>query len=310
MEWRLCKIIVIDLLKKMLLFINQETAVIFAQLKYPEHEIPIALEYNHEQQKACLITKNGEKGSLFIINLANPKLYRLPVELPAPLQCATAPTFSSVYFIDATATLYSLDMTTLKLTPIAQPDNASCVGITFANDKVYTAWETKEKGNVAIFKETGEFLAEYPLEGIPTNICVHQEKILVPFTESHLHGEGLAILTEENLPNYLTFQSPERAKALRAYPCNVTINPTSNTAYIINEDSSSLTIIDLTNNSITDSFSIGRSITNLYLLPNPNFAIATSNMFADLSIIDLVNQRLLSMSNDDCEFANMLIVLK
>lgn len=310
MEWRLCKIIVIDLLKKMLLFINQETAAIFAQIKYPEHEIPIALEYNHEQQKACLITKHGEKGSLFIINLANPKLYRLPVELPAPLQCALTPTFTFAYFIDATATLYSLDMTTLKITPIAQPDNAACVGIAFANDKVYTAWETKEKGNITIFKASGEFLAEYPLEGIPTNICIYQEKILVPFTESHIHGEGLAIFTEDSVPIYLTFQLPELVKALRAYPCNITIDPTNSTAYIINEDSSSLTIIDLANNSITGSFSIGRSITNLYLLPNPNFAIATSNMFADLSIIDLVNQRLLSMSNDDCEFANMLIVLK
>lgn len=310
MEWRLCKIIVIDLLKKMLLFVNQETAAIFAQIKYPEHEIPIALEYNHEQQKAYLVTKHEEKGSLFIINFVNPILYRLPIEFPAPLQCTITPTFNSVYFIDATSTLYCLDMTTLKLTPIAQPDNASCVGIAFANDKVYTAWETKEKGNIAIFKTTGEFLAEYPLEGIPTNICIYQEKIFVPFTESHIYGEGLAIFTEGNLPIYLSFQSPEFVKALHAYPCNITIDPTNNTAYIINEDSSSLTIIDLASNSITGSFSIGRSITNLYLLPNPNFAIATSNMFADLSIIDLVNQRLLSMSNDDCEFANMLIVLK
>jgi DNA-binding beta-propeller fold protein YncE len=310
MEWFIYKMIIIDLLKNMLLFIDQRNAAIFAQLNYPEQEIPVALEYNSEQQKACLITKNGNKGSLFIINVTTPKIYRLPIEFPAPLQCAITSTFNFAYFIDDKSTLYCLDMTALTITPIGQPDDASCVGIAFADDKIYTAWETKENGSIAVLKTNGDFLAEYQLEGIPTNICIYQEKILVPFTESQVYGEGVAIFTEDSLPIYLSFQTPQSVKALRAYPCNITINPSTNTAYIINEDSSSLTMVDLTSNSISGAFSIGRSITNLYLLPNPNFAIATSNMFADLSVIDLVNQRLISMSNNDCEFANMLIILK
>jgi hypothetical protein len=310
MEWYIYKMIIIDLFKNMLLFIDQRTSAIFAQINYPKQEIPVALAYNSQEQKACLVTKQGDKGSLFIINITTPKLYRLPIDFPAPLQCSITPAFTFVYFIDDKSTLYRLDMTALTITPIVQPENASCVGITFADDKIYTAWETKENGSIAILKENGDFLAEYQLEGIPTNICVYQGKILVPFTESQVHGEGLAIFTEDKLPIYLSFQSPESVKALRAYPCNITISPATNTAYIINEDSCSLTMIDLLNNTISGAFSIGRSITNLYLLPNPNFAIATSNMFADLSVIDLVNQRLISMSNNDCEFANMLIILK
>ena len=310
MEWFIYKMIVIDLLKNMLLFIDQQTAAIFAQINYPKQEIPVALEYNSQEQKACLVTKNGDKGSLFIINVTTPKIYRLPIEIPAPLQCTITPNFKFAYFTDDKSTLYRLDMTALTITPMVQPDNASCVGITFADDKIHTAWEAKENGSIAILKENGDFLSEHQLDGIPTNICVYQGKILVPFTESQVHGEGLAIFTEDKLPIYLSFQSPQSLKALRAYPCNITINPTTSTAYIINEDSCSLTTIDLANNTISGSFSIGRSITNLYLLPNPNFAIATSNMFADLSVIDLVNQRLISMSNNDCEFANMLIVLK
>lgn len=309
MEWCIYKILVIDLLKNMILLIDQKTSGILAQIKIPENHTPILLEYNREQQKACLITKHENNGSVFIINLTNYKLYRLPVDFPAPLQCTVAPDFQTIYFIDQTAVLQRLNMTTLTIAPIAQPDNATCVGIVYSNHKIYTAWEAKENGSVAVFKPDGEFILEYQLEAIPTNLSIHHEKLLVTYTESKLHGEGLAIFKEDALPIYLSFQPAETAKALHAYPCNIAIDSASNHAYIINEDSCSITVIDLNIDQIIGAFPLGRSITNLYLLPNPKFAIATSNMFADLSVIDLINQRLLSISNSNCEFANMLSVL-
>jgi len=89
----------------------------------------------------------------------------------------------------------------------------------------------------------------------------------------------------------------------------VAVAPDGNTAYVVNEDSGSITVVDLSTTDITGHISIGRSISNLTILPDCRFAVATSNMFADLALIDLVNERLLSVTASTHEILSPIIIL-
>lgn len=310
MEWQDCKMITIDLIAHTVLFIENKTGNMLSQFPYPAKLMPTFLAVNDTQTKACLAAKRNEEGCLFILNLHTAQSYQLPVTLPAPLQITLDPDFKNAYFVSHTSTLYHLDLVTLSLKAFAQPSGATCVGIYLSKKRIYTAWETEGTGIIAVFSIDGEFLYEYKVSGIPTNICVNEDKIYVPFTQSNLHGEGLAILAENQPPIYLSIQPAGNANAPHIYPCNVTIDEEKNIAYVVNEDSGSITMVNLTDHTICDYFAVGRSITNLYLLPDTRFAVATSNMFADLSLLDLVNRRLLSITSNAHELSAMLAILK
>ena len=122
-----------------------------------------------------------------------------------------------------------------------------------------------------------------------------------------LYGEGMAIfpLDEINAPTYLVINPADNC-AISAYPCHIALNDEKSRAYITNEDSGSISMIDLLRHEIIASIQIGRSITTLSLLPDNRFAIAASNMFADLSLIDLVNRRLIAVSEIDAELSSWL----
>lgn len=309
MEWQNCKLIAIDLTGHQALLIENKNGTVLSRFNYPTAATPTGLAVHASGAKACLATKQENNGSIFILNLNSAERYRLPVDLPDPTQFAIDPEFKQAYFVSHESILYALDMMTLELKALAQPSGATCVGICLTGQHIYTAWETEAEGIAAAFSAAGDFLYEYKISGIPTNLCVWQNKLLIPFTESKTYGEGLAILSENTVPIYLTFQAPSATRALHVYPCNVTIDSTRNIAYVTNEDSGSITMIDLTDNSICDHFTIGRSITNLHLLPDTRFAIATSNMFADLTLLDLINQKLLSITERTKELSSLLAVV-
>lgn len=309
MEWQDCKFIAIDLGARQVIYVDNKTGEVLGRFDYPKASQPVFLAAQPGADKAVLAVSREDEGSIFILSLHSTQSYRLPVKLPSPMQFTMRPDFKAAYFVSQDAILYRLDMTALTAKALAQPSGADCVGICCANQRVYTAWEASDGGVVAAFAETGEFLHEYKVSGIPTNLCVRRDKILVPFTESHTYGEGLAILSEKEPPVYRTFQAASASRALHVYPCNVTIDEAKGVAYVVNEDSGSITMLRVDDYTVCDQFAVGRSITNLCLLPDSRFAIATSNMFADLSMLDLVNRKLLSVTDRSQELSSLLAVL-
>ncbi|MEG6584330.1 YncE family protein [Dendrosporobacter sp. 1207_IL3150] len=314
MDWAKYKMLAVDAAAHTLLLIDGENGEILSEMSYPDTCVPTALVLAPEANKAFLPAAgtNGS-GSLFIANLTNFTLYRLPMEIPHPSQFAITPCGTKAYLVDPGGTLYQVNTTEMTLTMLGQPENAACVGI-LADDKfIYTAWEHKNGGSIATFDCNGQLISEYSMPGIPTNITINKERILIPFTATSFTGEGLAVfdksLGDDLTPTVITIQCPMRTTGLKAYPCSVTVAPDDCTAYVINEDSGSITIIDLSTSSITGHIALGRSISNLYILPDSRFAIATSNMFADLTLIDLVNERVLSVAASNQEILNYLAIL-
>lgn len=314
MDWAPYKMLLVDTTAHALLLVDGAKGEILAEMSYPENYLPTALAVTADLAKAYLpAAGNNGSGALFIANLNHFSLYQLPMELPHPVQFALGPDNTTVYLVDPGGILYAADTVAMTLTKLGQPDNASCVGIATDQQSIYTAWEHKNGGSIAIFSLQGELLKEHILSGIPTNIVVNGNRILVPFTASSFTGEGLAIYDQnkqdDSIPAVITIQCPLRTAGLKAYPCSVTVGPDEHTAYIVNEDSGSITLVDLHKADITGHITLGRSISNLKLLPDNRFAIATSNMFADLSLIDLVNERLLSVTASKNEIFNQFMIL-
>lgn len=307
MPWPPCKFIAVDLAESAAYLLDNTTQDAFGRFPLPKGSVPAGISLG--EGKLCLAVRSSGEGSLYIISPPSAQMYRLPLSFAPPLQFAADGALQCAYCVAEDATLYRLDLVALTSQALAQPADATCTGIAVADGKVFTAWETDDgEGVLTVFAAAGEFLYEYKIPGIPTNLLVRDGAAYLTFTDSKIYGEGLACIAENELPRYITIHSPETANALRAYPCSVTIDSVQNRAYVVNEDSGSVTIVDLRSESVSGSFSVGRSITNLYLLPDRRFALATSNMFADLSLLDLVNQKLLSIC-DSREFSALLAVL-
>lgn len=315
MEMTPFNLLVIDVSSHALLLIDALTGQALSKMPYPPEYMPVGLAVTSDLGKAYLpAVDQSSGGAVFAVNLKACSLYQLPIKLPHPLQFALAPDNNTVYFTAPDGILYSLDTTALKLTTCGQAANqaCTCIGLAVSSENVYSAWESDNSGVIAVFSQNGELTNEYPVSGIPTNIVYDKSGvIMVPFTSNGTYGEGLFIVRiHENCPpTILTIQCPACANSNGAYPCQATLAPDGQTAYVVNEDSGSVTIIDLTTGTVVDHFSVGRSISTLTVLPDAHFGVASSNMFGDLALIDLVNGRLLSFTTDNHEFLSSIAVL-
>lgn len=310
MEWQNCNFISISLSSQKVYLVENKSGNTTEIFSYPSSMSPAALSVDSSRTKAVLtLTEENGRGGIYIIHLNNLKAYRLPVKIPAPLQFTLAPDGKSAYFISGGAALYHLDITALSCKLLAQGEDAVCSGIVFENGRLYTIWESGGKGIATIFSSDGEILQENEISGIPTNLAVTGGQMIITFTESDPYGEGVVFLPEEGEPAYLTIQSHVTPYMPHIYPCSITLNRQADLGYVVHEDGGLISILDPINRAVHKTFNIGRSITCLHLLPDERFAIATSNMFADLSLIDLVNCKLIAISDSSEELSSLLAMV-
>lgn len=310
MEWPNCKFIASELALHQLCAIDNNTGRLLGCFPYPLTLTPTAFCRQNNSDKLCISFKSDSMGNIYIVNTSTMQGYKLPIEIPSPLQFTATPDLCNSYFTTPNETLYHLNMTTLELNALAQPENAFCCGLTVNDQKIFSVWETTNgHGIVAIFNKNGELDKEIEIRAIPTNIAIHGSDILIPFSESSEYGEGFAVINHDESPRYITIHDPASSYTPSLYPCSITIDDNNNIAYLIHENGGSISIVDTSNYSVHNTFSIGRSISNIYLLPDTRFALATSNMFADLTLLDLVNHRLLSVNDSSQEFSNLLTII-
>lgn len=309
-------LLVLDAASHALLLVDGLSGQALSKMAYPAEYTPTGLAVTGDKNKAYIpaVHKNGS-GALFTANLKANSFYRLPIDIPHPMQFALSPDDITIYFTGPDSILYMLDTTTLNLAVCGQAaaQTCICVGLAINTDFVYSAWETDTGGVIAIFDHNGKLQHEYRVQGIPTNIIVDtsNETILIPFTASETSGEGLIVMRKQKngSPAVLAIQCPVCARSNGAYPCQAAIAPDGQTAYIVNEDSGSVTIVDLTQAAVVDHFNVGRSISTLNILPDTRFAVASSNMFGDLALIDLVNGRLISFTENNQDILSPIAVL-
>lgn len=312
------QLLVIDDTTHALLLVDSPSGQIIAEMPYPPEYTPTELLLAPDQTKAYLpaIGKKGE-GTLFIVNLAQRSLYRLPVKIPAPTQFTLSPNGTSAYLSDPSGVLYTFDLPTMSLKSWDHPAKGACVGLAADHNAVYSVWEQNEQGSLAVFTHQGQFIKEYPLTGIPTNITLDGHgHIFIPFTTTHFTIEGVMCfnrdIQDDNTPIVITAQRciyPYSTSPSAAYPSHVAISPEEPLAYVVNEENSSITVIDSDTAAIIRHIELDRSISCLHILPGGHFGIATSHIFSDLSMIDLREGRLLSTTNTKRELLGYLAIL-
>jgi len=312
------QLLVIDDTTHSLLLVDSPNGEIIAEIPYPSGFTPTELFLSPDLTKAYMpaIGKSGS-GALLVANLAQRSIYRLPMKLPQPIQFTLAPDGISAYLSDLDGKLYALDISTMSLSSWGNPAKATCVGLAADHDAIYSVWELEDQGTLAVFNPRGELITEHTLPGIPTNItldaCGH---IFIPFTTTNFTIEGVMCFNktrlDDNTPAVITGDRciyPYSTSPSAAYPSHVATWPDEHLAYVVNEESSSITVIDSNTAAIIRHIDIGRSISCLHILPGGEFGIATSHIFADLSMIDLRNGRLLATTDTKRELLAYIAVI-
>lgn len=312
------QLLVLDDTTHALLLVDSPNGEIIAEMPYPAGLTPTELILAPDLTKVYIpVVGKGGSGALLVANLTQRSIYRLPMKLPQPIQFTLAPNGLCAYLADLSGTLYALDIPTMSLTKWGNPAKSACVGLAADQNAVYSVWEHGDQGSLAVFSHNGQLLNEHTLPGIPTNIildvCGH---IFVPFTTSNFTIEGIMcfnrIINDDQTLTVMTAQRciyPYSTSPSAAYPSHVATWPAENLAYVVNEESASITVIDSNTAAIIRHIEIDRSISCLHILPGGEFGIATSHIFADLSMIDLRNGRLLSTTDTKRELLGYIAVL-
>ncbi|XEQ99362.1 hypothetical protein SPX_42610 [Sporomusa paucivorans] len=241
-------------------------------------------------------------------------LYCLPLCIPYPAQFVLAQAdAATAYLAEPCGSIHRLDLTTMNAELLGTPaTKASCVGLAADAESIYTAWEHNAGGTIMALSMTGAILWQYDMAGIPTNIILAGNRLIVPFTNTAFAGEGVVLFNLSKKPSspvIVTIQCSSCPSGLAAYPCHAAVTADNRTAYIVNEDGASIFVIDLETAQIIDRLTIGRSLSRLYLIPDSQSAIGTSNLFADLSLIDLANGSLLAVTNTKRQLLSTMAIL-
>ena len=312
------QLLVIDNKAHSLLLVNNPNGDIIAEISYPPDYNPTELLLAPDQTKAYIpaVGKNGN-GALFIANLAERSIYRLPVKIPGPTQFTLSPNGTCAYFSDPDGMLYALDLLTMSVASWGTPAKASCVGLAADFNAVYSVWEHNDQGSLAVFTPEGQFINEYSLTGIPTNITLDKQgHIFIPFTTTHFTIEGVMCFNrdvqDDHTLTVIAAQQciyPYSTSPSAAYPSHVATYGEEAIAYVVNEENSSITVIDSHTAAIIRHIDLGRSISCLHILPGGQLGIATSHISSDLCMIDLHAGRLLATTSTNRELLGYLAVI-
>ncbi|EGO63268.1 YncE family protein [Acetonema longum] len=280
---------------------------------FPKEYTPLDIILRDGAKQAYILAAAEEDSALFQLDIASESFARLPVALPTTVAFALSPISETAYLVNREGSLHSLNLSDHRLCRIGQADSkAVCTGLAADQNYLYSIWRHETGGLLATFTHSGRLMGESLLPGIPTHLALSNKHLLIPFTASQSGCEGVFLLPSgkpENHPTAITLHCCREAPIFKLYPCFAALSPDETTSYIVCEDSATVCIIDIAKACITGSIPVGRSLSSIALTPGGQLAVGGSHMFADLSLIDLVNERLLSITDCNRELFGKVVVV-
>jgi YVTN family beta-propeller protein len=308
------KLLVVDTENSAVLLTDGESGEIVREWPFPGEYSPVDIQLISDSTIAYIPAINSQgRGTLFSIFLPAGQLTQLPLDLPPIERFAAGPQLGQAVVATRDGALFLLDVEKRSLTLFGRSgEPTACVGLATDNSAVYTVWQHEGNGVLAVFSPDGQLREERFLPGLPTNLSQSERYLYVPFTATGAGEEGMLLLLKqftEAPPTIISLHHCPSEAAFRIYPCHVTVTPDETTAYVVHEDSANVSVIDIASAAVSGYIPVGRSLSCLTLVPDSKFAVAGSYMFADLSLIDLVNRRLLSLTDGERELFGQVAVL-
>lgn len=292
-----------DLTDHALVLVEFESGRVLRRLALPREQEILAL-WRAESGDIFLFTNNRTCGTLYMLSDDQSRLIERGSFLPLAHNVCLSPSNTSLYLAGLRHS-YRFDLVGARLTALNALDAPTCIAAD--NDHWYTACPQKDGTRLSVYDKSGAICFQHLLSGSVTTLHRQDDFCYLPFVQSPLHGEGLYILRPATAEITTVPVTMQTVRALSAYPYSVLVQ--NDIIYLTCENAATITRIDAHTHRIIDCIPLGRSITHLYPLTDPRFAIATSNMFADLVLIDLVNRRLLTLSLCPHELFHQLAVL-
>lgn len=286
------------------LLVDGPSSEILAELPYPPPYAPQGFIPADAGAIYIPAAAGGKPGAVFKLDLSACTLQSLTAALPPrPLVGAWARDTSLLYVATADRGLWALDPSSQRLDPVKTAAGGTFAGLIAVDGLIYAALEYHSGGGALLAMDnTGRTTALWDIAGTPTNLHLAPDgkSLLMPFTATAFTGEGVALfpLGEDGLPTApaIIHIQCSSTVGLHAYPCYVAFAPNGRTAYVVNEDCATLSVLNLASRAAVGCIPLGRSISELHLCPDGRLAFATSHQFADITIIDLVNNRPLATS--------------
>lgn len=301
-----CRLVLFDCTDNALLLVDGSDGHILLRRILASSYRPLALLADRKRG-ALLAANSRTDGALFALHSDQKKPARLPFVLPPMAGACLAPDGQTLFYASTRRTLYRLDLASGKQTALGSAPS-DCTSLACDEHHIYSVWETKEGSICAVHDLSGKLIAEHPLKGTIPSLSLSGSALYLPFVGDDC-GEGLYLLSADRPDSAVTTipLRPPDLRGLSAYPYSILVR--RDTVHLVSESSGTITKLDRTTHKIIGSYALGRSISSLHLLPDDRFAIATSNMFADLTLLDLVNEKLLSISICPHELFRHLVVL-
>lgn len=302
-----CRLVLFDCTDNTLLMVDGSDGHILLRHSLASSYRPLALLADRERG-ALLAANSRTDGALLALRSDQKKPIRLPFVLPPLAVACLAPDGQTLFYASTRRTLYRLDLASGKQTALGSAPS-DCTSLACDERHIYSVWETKEDSICAVHDLSGKLISEHPLKGTIPSLSLSGNILYLPFVGGDDCGEGLYLLSADRPESAVTTipLRPPDLRGLSAYPYSVLVR--RDTIHLVSESSGTITKLDRATHKIIGSYALGRSISSLHLLPDDRFAIATSNMFADLTLLDLVNEKLLSISICPHELFRHLVVL-
>jgi len=298
-----CRLVLFDCTDNALLLTESTRGEVLSRFSLPPAYRPLALL---SADTGIFFFANGKTDGI-AYTLCGTAWSRIAAPLPKMTAVCASPTEPVCYLASARHTLYRLDTRSGKLSSLGSSPYI-CRALVHGT-YLASVWETADGSICALHKNDGTTFSEHRLDGtIPTSMMAGST-LLCPFANGKTHGEGLHLIaTDTPSPTVTTISlRPSSLRGPSTDPYSVlTIG---DTLCLVSEATGTITKIARPTGEMIGSYALGRSISRLYLLPDERFAIATSNMFADLSLVDLVNEMLLTISICPHELFHQIAVL-
>lgn len=293
------RLLLLDGTAGQLLTVDGPSGKILMERPLPSGVQPLQLFFLPGSGLALLPVTSGGLGKLLIFRPAD-GIFDVCENGPEKPELFARSSSDSSYWADSHGDLWKNDGSDCRL--FYSPAVGRCCGLAASEQSVFAVWSGADSGIISELSMNGELQWQRCLGGRPTGLTLCPDgRILIPFTAAGAEGEGVFLIDDRKVTT-AHLSCAQCARISAALPCHAAASADGRYAFIVLEEHAAIARLNLGTASFESVFSVGRSISRLELLQNGCFAVASSSMFADLSLIDLVNGRLLSFSASDREF--------